>query len=365
MGRLARLPIFLALGGKRALVAGGSAPAAWKAELLAAAGACVEVFSTRISDELLQLLTDSPRKKIVWHRRDWRPDDLAGAAVAVGAFEDEQSAAAFASAARIHGVPVNVIDKPSHCDFAFGAIVNRSPLVIGISTDGAAPVFAQAIRTKLEAFLPKGFARWAQVAARWRSVVKAAGLSLAGRRRFWQLFAAHALTNPDSDPTWTEFERLIAEAKEQGSAVEKGSVALVGAGPGDPELLTLRVVRVLQAADVILFDDRVSHAVLDFARREARRIQVGKAASGSPRRSTDIGTLIVGLAKHGERVVRLTGGDPLINGSTAEEIAACKAAGIRVVVVPGISAAQPRTGAAKRLPPQAGREERRIANYWH
>lgn len=366
VGRLARLPVFLALGGKRALVAGGSAPAAWKAELLAAAGAHVEVFSPRISDELVHLLADSPRKKIVWHRRDWRSDDLAGAAIAVGAFDDERSAAAFAGAARIHGVPVNVIDKPAHCDFAFGAIVNRSPLVIGISTDGAAPVFAQAIRARLEALLPKGFARWAQVAARWRSVVKAAGLSLAGRRRFWQLFAAHALANPDRDPTWAEFERLIAGVKEKGSAVEKGSVALVGAGPGDPELLTLRAVRALQAADVILFDDRVSHAVLDFARREARRIPVGEAGFGSAQRPADVGALIVGLAKQGERVVRLTGGDPLINGGAAEEIAACKAAGISVVVVRGVGAAQPADGAAKRLAPsQAAREELRIANYWH
>ena len=121
---------------------------------------------------------------------------FAGAAIAIGAFEDDESAAAFAAAARAAGVPVNVIDKPAFCDFSFGAIVNRSPLVIGISTDGAAPVFAQAIRAKLEALLPQGFAAWAAAAARWRNAVKASGLSFAGRRKFWQLFTAHAVTNP-------------------------------------------------------------------------------------------------------------------------------------------------------------------------
>ena len=184
VGMLARLPVFLALDGKRAVLAGGSAPAAWKAELLAAAGARVEVFSTRISDELEQVIADSPRGKIVWHQRNWIANDLVGAAIAVGAFEDEESAAIFANAARVHRVPVNVIDKPPYCDFAFGAIVNRSPLVIGISTDGAAPVFAQAIRAKLEALLPKGFAQWARAAARWRSALKASGLSFSGQRRF-------------------------------------------------------------------------------------------------------------------------------------------------------------------------------------
>ena len=245
VGMLARLPVFLALDGKRAVLAGGSAPAAWKAELLAAAGARVEVFSTRISDELEQVIANSPRGKIVWHQRNWIANDLVGAAIAVGAFEDEESAAIFANAARVHRVPVNVIDKPPYCDFAFGAIVNRSPLVIGISTDGAAPVFAQAIRAKLEALLPKGFAQWARAAARWRSALKASGLSFSGQRRFWQLFTARALANPDGEPAQSDFDRLVAEIKGQGSAVEKGSVVLVGAGPGDPELLTLRALEQL------------------------------------------------------------------------------------------------------------------------
>ena len=176
MGALARLPVFLSLEGKRAVVAGGSAAAAWKAELMSASGARVEVYATDVCDELQQLAADPPRGAIVIHRCTWSMDNFDDAAIAVGAFEDDEGAGAFAAAARSAGVPVNVIDKPAFCDFSFGAIVNRSPLVIGISTDGAAPVFAQAIRAKLEALLPKGFADWAAAAARWRGALKLAGL---------------------------------------------------------------------------------------------------------------------------------------------------------------------------------------------
>jgi uroporphyrin-III C-methyltransferase/precorrin-2 dehydrogenase/sirohydrochlorin ferrochelatase len=346
MDPLARLPVFLALEGKRAVLVGGSQAAAWKAELLSAAGANVDVYAADVSDEMLAMAGDPPRGPIAINRRGWTPNDLRGAAIAIGAFEDDTGAAVFASAARGLGVPVNVVDKPAFCDFAFGAIVNRSPLVIGISTDGAAPVFAQAIRAKLEALLPQGFADWAAAAARWRSALKTSGLSFAGRRKFWQLFTAHAVSHPESDPTQDDFERFVAEVRGVGTVVENGSVTLVGAGPGDPELLTLRAVRALQSADVILFDDLVSRDVLDFARREARKMLVGKTGFGPSCKQDDINALMVSLAKQGKRVVRLKGGDPLIFGRAGEEIDACKAANISVEVVPGISAAQ---GAASRL----------------
>src|SRR5450830_1499873 len=346
MEPLARLPVFLALEGKRAVLAGASQAAAWKAELLSAAGARVDVYADEPSDEMLLVAGDPPRGEIAIHRRAWQPEDFKGAATAIGGCETEEEAARFAAAARAAHVPVNVIDKPAFCDFAFGAIVNRSPLVIGISTDGAAPVFAQAIRAKLEALLPNGFANWAAAAARWRSAVKASGLSFSGRRKFWQVFTAHAVSNPESEPTENDFERFIAEVKGLGTALENGSVALVGAGPGDPELLTLRAVRALQSADVILFDDLVSRDVLDFARREARKMLVGKTGFGPSCKQDDINALMVSLAKQGKRVVRLKGGDPLIFGRAAEEIAACKAANISVEVVPGITAAQ---GAAAKL----------------
>ncbi len=324
MGALARLPVFYALQGKRCVLVGDGQGVEWKLELLEAAGAHVQRFAV---DE-------------------WTPEDLRGAAMAVGGFEDDERASAFAAAARAVGVPVNVIDKPAFCDFSFGAIVNRSPLVIGISTDGAAPVFAQAIRAKLESFLPNGFAHWATAAGRWRSKVKESGLSFVGRRKFWQVFTAHAVAHPQSEPSENDFARFVAEVKGLGAAVENGSVTLVGAGPGDPELLTLRAVRALQSADVILFDDLVSRDVLDFARREARKMLVGKTGFGPSCKQSDINTLMVGLAKQGKRVVRLKGGDPFIFGRAAEEIDACRSANIAVDVVPGITAAQ---GAAATL----------------
>jgi uroporphyrin-III C-methyltransferase/precorrin-2 dehydrogenase/sirohydrochlorin ferrochelatase len=344
MQPLARLPVFLTLDNKRAVLAGGSQAAAWKAELLSAAGARVDAYADDFCEEMVALADEAPRITLNWRR--WNADDLNAAAVAIGAFEDDDCASEFAKAARAAGVPVNVIDKPAYCDFAFGAIVNRSPLVIGISTDGAAPVFAQAIRAKLEAMLPKGFSDWAAGAARWRAAVKASGLSFSGRRKFWHLFTAHAVTYPDISPSKTNFENFIAEVKGLGSATEAGLVTMVGAGPGDPELLTLRAVRALQSADVILFDDLVSRDVLDFARREAKKMLVGKASFGPSCKQEDINALMVALAKQGKRVVRLKGGDPLIFGRASEEFAACKAANISVEVVPGITAAQ---GAAAKL----------------
>ena len=346
MEPLARLPVFLALDGKRAVVAGDGPAAAWKAELLAAAGAAVDVFAENPGEELCALPAQAPRGAIALHHRGWQAADLAGAAIAVGGFEDDGDAGRFAAAARARGVPVNVIDKPAYCDFSFGAVVNRSPLVIGISTDGAAPVFAQAIRGKLEAMLPRGFARWAEAARRWRTAVKASGLPFAARRRFWQLFTGFAVSHPDRAPAPSDLDALLATTRDQTSVAAAGAVTLVGAGPGDPELLTLRAVRALQSADVILIDDLVAPEILDFARREAKKMLVGKTGYGPSCRQGEINALMIALAKAGRRVVRLKGGDPMIFGRGGEEIAACRAAGIAVEVVPGITAAQ---GAAARI----------------
>jgi uroporphyrin-III C-methyltransferase/precorrin-2 dehydrogenase/sirohydrochlorin ferrochelatase len=341
MEALARLPVFYALAGKRAVVAGGSAAAAWKAELLAAAGAAVDVYAEGPGDEMIALVAQA---NVAIHRRAAMEADLRGAAMAIGAFEDDTEAAAFAALARSAGVPVNVIDKPAYCDFAFGAIVNRSPLVIGISTDGAAPVFGQAIRAKLEALIPRGFARWAQAARQWRPRVQALALSFRERRRFWERFTERAVAQPERMPAPDDIDALMSEAR--GVAPDAGSVVLVGAGPGDPELLTLRAVRALQSADVILIDDLVAPEVLDFARREAKKMMVGKTGHGPACKQTEINDLMIKLARAGKRVVRLKGGDPMIFGRAGEEIAACRMANIPVEVVPGISAAQ---GAASRL----------------
>jgi uroporphyrin-III C-methyltransferase / precorrin-2 dehydrogenase / sirohydrochlorin ferrochelatase len=341
MEPLARLPVFYALTGKRVVVAGGNAAAAWKAELLAAAGAAVDVYAEDPSDEMIGIAAQA---KVTIHRCATTEADLRGAALTIGAFEDDTQAAAFAALARSAGVPVNVIDKPAFCDFAFGAIVNRSPLVIGISTDGAAPVFGQAIRAKLEALIPRGFARWAEAARQWRPRVQALALSFRERRRFWERFTERAVTEPERAPAAGDVDALMSETR--GVARDPGSVVLVGAGPGDPELLTLRAVRALQSADVILIDDLVAPQVLDFARREARKMMVGKTGHGPACKQSEINALMIKLAQSGKRVVRLKGGDPMIFGRAGEEIEACRAAGIPVEVVPGISAAQ---GAASRL----------------
>ncbi len=299
-GTLARLPLFFALKGKRAVIAGGSAAVAWKAELLSATGARVDVYAVDTCSQLSKLATDSPVGDVILHRCAWTAADLSGAALAVGDLRDDDEAAVFSAAARAAGVPVNVIDKPAFCDFTFGSIVNRSPLVIGISTDGAAPVFAQAIRGKLEALLPGGFGHWAAAAARWRAAVQASGLSVARRRKFWELFTTHAVANADDDPGYADFDRFIAGAMGTGNGIEHGSVTVLDVERNDPDLLTLRAVRALQAADVILFDGQISHKILDFARREASKIRIGKT-----RRDGEIDAMMIELKNQGVRVVRL------------------------------------------------------------
>jgi uroporphyrin-III C-methyltransferase / precorrin-2 dehydrogenase / sirohydrochlorin ferrochelatase len=338
MGDLATLPVFLKLKGKTALVAGGSAGTAWKAELLAAAGAHVRLVWDTPDAEAIKLAHDWP-ERVTLLERALEDRDFTGAAIAIGALEDDHEAAAFAAKARSLGIPVNVVDKPAFCDFQFGAIVNRSPLVIGISTDGGAPPLGQAVRSMIETLLPAGFAGWAAAAKAWRSRVVAAGLEAGDRKLFWRRFAAMAMRRPAEPPCPVEREALIAELECSAQQVRTGHLALVGAGPGDPELLTLKAVRFLREADVILYDDLVSDGVLAFARREARKIQVGKRGGKSSCAQGDITNLAVLLAREGQRVVRLKGGDPLVFGRADEEIEAAERAGIPVTIINGVTAA--------------------------
>lgn len=348
MGKLARLPVFYALEGKRTLVAAEGAGAVWKIELLSAAGARVDVYAPKAGADLLALSQEAPGGEITLHARSWQAEDFPGAAIAVGTFKSDAECERFALAVRAAGVPVNVIDKPAFCDFAFGSIVNRSPLVIGISTDGAAPVFGQAIRAKIEAILPAGFAFWAEAARRWRGIMQSGeNLSFAARRRFWQIFTAHALAEPAHVPGEHDYRKIMSKLREEGASAEQGSVTLVGAGPGDPELLTLRAVRALQSADLILFDDLVSDGILDFARREAKKISVGKIGDGASCKQADINALMLSSAAKGKRVVRLKGGDTAIFARAGEEIEACNAAGIAVEIVPGVTAASAAAAALK------------------
>ena len=344
---LATLPVFLKLAGRRAIVAGGTEAALWKAELLAASGAHVEVFAGEAGELFQTLAADPPAGSVRIQARHWHERDLVGAAIAIADVETDEEAARFAAGARLAGIAFNVVDKPNFCDLQFGAIVNRSPLVVSISTDGAAPVFGQAIRAKIEALLPQGFKRWAQAARDWRPDLRRLGLGFARRRRFWERFSERALAEPGRAPEPSLREALLEEAAHAiGANKAKGRVTLVGAGPGDPELLTLKAVRALQSAEVILYDDLVASEVLDFARREAKRILVGKTGHGPACKQDEINALMLRLALQGKHVVRLKGGDPGIFGRAAEEIEACRRAGIGVAIVPGITAAQ---GAAASL----------------
>ncbi|MGF9566609.1 siroheme synthase CysG [Neorhizobium sp. BT27B] len=340
MAPLAKLPVFWALEGQRVVVAGGSDAAAWKAELLAACGAQVHVYSDELSDTFQKLIsrgTDHPQGCFVHHDALWTTGAFTGATLAIGDCEDDAEAQAFFDAARAAGVPVNVIDKPAFCQFQFGSIVNRSPVVVSISTDGAAPILAQAIRRKIETLLPLSLKGWAEMAQRVRERVNDRLAVGPQRRAFWERFVDRAFQTPaDAE---SEAVLLDEAAHVATSAQEQGRVTLVGAGPGNAELLTLKAVRALQAADVILFDDLVSDEVLELSRREAKRMLVGKRGGRESCRQEDINSMMLTLAKAGKRVVRLKSGDPMIFGRAGEEIACLEDAGIGVDVVPGITAA--------------------------
>ncbi|MEQ8824665.1 MAG: siroheme synthase CysG [Filomicrobium sp.] len=336
---LAKLPLFYDLSGKRVVLAGGSAAAAWKAELIAAAGAEVEIYADHLDDEMSVLIArGSDAGKFVHHARPWNSDIFHGAALALADAASDAEAKAFYCAARAASVPVNVIDKPAFCEFQFGSIVNRSPVVIGISTDGAAPVLGQAIRRRIETLLPSSLASWAALAKDIRKQVASLLPSSQQRRAFWESFSDRAFTQDPTPPNHDTITRLIGALSSK-TKPKVGKVTLVGAGPGDPELLTLKAVRALQSADVILFDDLVSDGVLELARREAKRMMVGKRGQRASCRQDDINDLMIKLAKQGKHVVRLKSGDPMIFGRAGEEMEQLEAADIPVAVVPGISAA--------------------------
>ncbi|KQT86337.1 siroheme synthase CysG [Aurantimonas sp. Leaf443] len=341
MGALATLPVFFELKGRRAVMAGGSAGAAWKAELLAAAGAEVHLYAPdeTLCEEMRELLVaGSPSGTVVHHDRPWSIGIFEGAAIAVGDLESAAEARGFACAARAAGVPVNTVDKPDFCQFRFGTIVNRSPVVVSISTDGAAPILGQSIRRRIETLLPPSLAGWAALATRLRAEVMERLEPGPSRRAFWERLSDRAFTATAPDEkAEADAGRFLDELTRSPAA--GGRVTLVGCGPGEAELLTLKAVRALQAADVILFDDLVSDEILELSRREAKRMLVGKRASRESCRQEDINALMIQFAKAGRHVVRLKSGDVSVFGRAGEEIDALKRQGIPVAIVPGITAA--------------------------
>ncbi|HET6389927.1 siroheme synthase [Hyphomicrobium sp.] len=321
---LAVLPVFFKLDGKRVVLAGGGEPSLWKAELLAASGARVEVFSQSFAEGFQELAASPPNGKLVLTARGWTPEDLASAAMAIGAFSDDAEAAQFASAARAAGVPVNVVDRPAFCDFQFGAIVNRSPLVVGISTDGAAPVFGQAIRSLIESLLPVSFKQWADAARRLRGEGEQLGGTMDEKRRFWQRFTDLALRSPGRGPRPAELDELMRSPE----AVTRHPIIIIEIGAGGAEGLTLGAVRTLRSADDIFFDEAVPAEVAEFARREARRYPVRRDAD-----SRALANDMITAAEKGGRMVRLR----MRAGSDAgpdDEADLLREAQFSVVVVP-------------------------------
>ncbi|WP_417519765.1 siroheme synthase CysG [Minwuia sp.] len=324
---LSILPVFMRLQGRQVLAIGGTEAMAWKLELVLAAGARPVLVADAV-DEEVRALVEAHHIRVL----EQMPGamDFGQFALIVADIEDKASAASLHARALSCGVPINLIDQPEFCTVQFGSIVNRSPVVVGISTDGAAPVLGQAIRRRIEAMLPRELGAWAQLARSLRRKA-ASHFPLASlRRAWWGRFAESALSG-DCIPE--EAERL-PDFGDRG-----GHVTLVGAGPGDPDLLTVKAIKALQNADVILFDALVSDEVLDLARREAQRMPVGKRGGKPSCKQEEINRLMIRLAREGKHVVRLKGGDPAIFSRGNEEARALRALGIPVRIVPGITAA--------------------------
>jgi uroporphyrin-III C-methyltransferase/precorrin-2 dehydrogenase/sirohydrochlorin ferrochelatase len=327
---MAVLPLFHKLADRAVLVVGGTAAVAWKLELLLAAGARPVLAADGADAEVADLV----------HRHGLPMTTLADAtarlatfALVVADIADADEARRLHAAAVSRGIPINQIDRPALCTVQFGSIVNRSPVVVGISTDGAAPVLGQAIRQRLERMLPRNLGEWGEQARALRQRVSQA-LPLASRRRaWWARFAESALSG--GEPSQVATGPLSLPATQPGG----GRVTLVGAGPGDPDLLTVKAIRALQDADVVLFDALVSDGVLELARREAQRMPVGKRGGRPSCRQEEINRLMVRFASEGRHVVRLKAGDPAIFSRGGEEARVLRAAGIPFSIVPGVTTA--------------------------
>ncbi len=333
-------PIFLKLTGQAVLVVGGGEVAARKVDLLLRAGAQVKV----VAPELVESLAALTAAGTITHvAGEFAPEHLSGVRLAIAATDKPSINAWVARQAEQLNIPVNVVDDRELSRFIVPAIVDRSPVVVAVASSGDAPVLTRRLREKLEAFLPQRLGAVAKLAGRLRSAVKQRIEAPAARRRFWENFfdgpiAADVLSGRiDAEAAEARIDASLRAS--EGSAKPPGEVVLVGAGPGDPGLLTLRALRALQNADVVLYDRLVSEPIVDLARRDAERIYVGKAPGDAHVTQENINALLVKLAKQGKRVCRLKGGDPFIFGRGGEELEALAQAGIRFEVVPGITAA--------------------------
>ncbi|AGA91360.1 uroporphyrin-III C-methyltransferase [Thioflavicoccus mobilis 8321] len=331
------LPIFLDVKNKPCLVVGGGEIALRKITTLRRAGATVRVVAPQLAPALAELLADG---EILHDARPFRDDDLDDVLLVVAATDDRAVNRRIAELARTASVPVNVVDQPEDCTFLMPSVIDRSPVVVAVSTGTASPVLARLLRTRLEALIPAAYGRLADLCAGYRSRVKERFTDQRERRRFWdrvlQGGVAERVFSGHLDEARAAMERELAEGP-AGSTL--GEVYLVGAGPGDADLLTFRALRLMQQADVVVYDRLVAASILDKVRRDARRIYVGKERDNHVMRQAEINRLLVELAREGHRVLRLKGGDPFIFGRGGEEIDTLAEEGIPFQVIPGITAA--------------------------
>ena len=330
------LPIFLDVREQPCLVVGGGEVAARKCALLLRAGARVTVLAPELG---AALGADLAGARITHRAAQFRDADLDGFAVAIAATSDEAVNRAVAAAARARRIPVNVVDQPALCTFILPSIIERAPLIVAVSSGGASPVLARLLRARLESLIPAGYGRLAALAGAFRDRVKAR-FKPQERRRFWE----RVLQGPIAELVFSGRDAearaaLQAALEDQRLTFSGGEVSLVGAGPGDPDLLTFRALRLMQQADVVVYDRLVSQPILNLVRLEAERIYAGKERAKHALPQEDINHLLVRLAREGKRVVRLKGGDPFIFGRGGEEIDTLAAEGIPFQVVPGITAA--------------------------
>jgi uroporphyrin-III C-methyltransferase/precorrin-2 dehydrogenase/sirohydrochlorin ferrochelatase len=334
-----QLPVFFQVKGKPVAVIGGGTAAARRAELALRAGATVLVFSETLSGEFRSLALCEGFE----HRRHAPAfADIENAALVFCATGDRQADEEVWRLAKQAKIPVNVVDTPGLCDFIMPSIVDRDRLVIAVSTGGVSPVFARIIRARLESVIPAAYGRLIAFAGAYRQRVAARINDPVLRRRFWERLLEGPIASRflagDENQAKQEFERALA-AGENTAKQPAGEVYLVGAGPGDPDLLTFRALRLMQRADVVLYDRLLPRGILNLIRREAEHIYVGKLPAGHTMAQDEITAMMVRLAQEGKRVLRLKGGDPFMFGRGGEELEALAAAGIPVQVVPGITAA--------------------------
>lgn len=329
-------PISLKLQQQPCLIVGGGHIAYRKAVLLAKAGAVIHVIAPEIEANLLEIVKACQGQYV---QSPFSPDiPLRNYRLVIAATNDKATNIQVFEACEAEKILVNSVDDPPHCRFMVPAIIDRSPLVVSIATNGTSPVLSRQIRTQLEASIPHGMGKLADFSGKWRAAVKAKIENPDERRIFWEDLYASPLKEQVFNDNIAEANRLIEQALIEWKK-PKGEVYLVGAGPGDPELLTLKALRLMQQADVIIYDRLVSPAIMDLCRRDAEKIYVGKARSNHSVPQDGINALLVEYAAQGKRVCRLKGGDPFIFGRGGEEIQELFAAGVAFQVVPGITAA--------------------------